>query len=147
MNLTAAAARRQREHDRTTTPTERKTRGHFGTPAQTAAFMAGMFGTPAQKSIRVLDAGAGVGILSAAVCELVKSWPTERTLHVEAWENDPKLGPHLKATLRDCQTVLVQHGHQMTYVVVTDDFILGRASGGLFDEPPEPFHIAILNPP
>ncbi|MGL5097261.1 MAG: Eco57I restriction-modification methylase domain-containing protein, partial [Planctomycetia bacterium] len=110
--------------------------------------MAGMFDIPAQPELRLLDAGAGVGILSAAVCEVVANLQPPRTIYVEAWENDPKLGPRLRATLDDGQQELVRHGHQMTFDVVADDFILGRASGGLFDAAaPEPFHLAILNPP
>ncbi len=36
----------------------------------------------------------------------------------------------------------------MTFDIVADDFILGRAAGSLFDAAaPEPFHLAILNPP
>lgn len=148
MNLIESAAARQRNHDRTTTPTERKVRGHFGTPIQTAAFMAGMFDIPTQPDLRLLDAGAGVGILSAAVCEVVAQLPLPQTVYVEAWENDLKLGPHLRATLSDCQKELVRQGHRMTFDIVADDFILGRASGGLFDTAaPEPFHLAILNPP
>ena len=148
MSLIEAAAARQRDHDRTTSPTERKARGHFGTPGETAAFMAGMLDISARLDFRLLDAGAGVGILSAAVCEAVAGLQPPRRVCVEAWENDPKLGPHLRATLDDCRKELSRRGHRMTFTIVDDDFILSRVPGGLFGAvAPEPFHLAILNPP
>ncbi len=84
MNLIEVAAARQREYDRSTSPMERKDRGHFGTPGQTAAYMAGMLDIPNEPDFRLLDAGAGVGILSAAFCQVVIQLPTSRTIHIEA---------------------------------------------------------------
>ena len=46
----------------------RKTLGQFFTPLSVARFMAGL-AEYNRKSLRVLDAGAGTGILSCAVCE------------------------------------------------------------------------------
>jgi adenine-specific DNA-methyltransferase len=47
-------------------PKSRKTRGQFFTPLQVARFMANL-AEYRKKTLRVLDAGAGSGILSCAV--------------------------------------------------------------------------------
>src|SRR5437016_4449685 len=67
-NLLAFAASLQRRHDSKSCPMDRKEKGHFGTPAEIAEFMAGMFPRLPAETIRILDPGAGVGTLSAALC-------------------------------------------------------------------------------
>jgi len=148
--LTEFAAQQQAIFDGLTTPTERKRQGHFGTPTVIAEFMAGMFSELASGSgdIRVLDAGAGVGVLSAAVCQAFAKSNSQGKLHVELWENDPKLLPILKATMNECQEALGELERQMTYEVQSGDFILANTQKDLFSVGPEPsFHWAILNPP
>ncbi|MDR1486412.1 MAG: N-6 DNA methylase [Deltaproteobacteria bacterium] len=48
---------------------ERKSLGQFFTSKETARFMASLFNIPSQSIIRILDPGAGSGILSAALIE------------------------------------------------------------------------------
>lgn len=140
------AASQQAVFDKSTTPSQRKDRGHFGTPAPVAAFMAGMVSI--KPVLRLLDAGAGVGTLSAAVAERVLRHHKKCNLYVEAWENDPELFIHLRATLSQCKKELAKHGHSMRYDIVVGDFILGRTPGGLFDAKALPkFDAAIMNPP
>ena len=67
--LTSFAAEQQRRFDGSVSAFDRKTRGHFGTPAVIAEFMARMFSELPQGIVRILDPGAGVGTLSAAVCQ------------------------------------------------------------------------------
>ena len=55
----------------TKTKKERKKIGQFFTDSQTAQFMASMFSF-SKNRIRVLDPGAGTGILSAALIEAAK---------------------------------------------------------------------------
>ncbi len=89
IDLTAYASEQQRRFDASTSSEERKQQGHFGTPPAIAHFMAGQFSrrkpdqTPERQApessrgveqprvLRVLDPGAGVGTLSAAVCQRV----------------------------------------------------------------------------
>ncbi|MHB1158145.1 MAG: hypothetical protein ACYC26_15065 [Phycisphaerales bacterium] len=61
--------------------------GQFATPPRIATFMAGLFADPSPKSVRLLDAGAGVGSLTAAyVQELCGRKRKPREIHVVAWE-------------------------------------------------------------
>src|SRR5689334_3026403 len=90
-DLTQLAAHQQRRFDATTIPRDRKERGHFGTPAVIAEFMAGMFSEIPESTVRILDPGAGVGTLSAAVCQRVLRLEAPRQLDFELWESDPRL--------------------------------------------------------
>jgi len=74
--------------------TERAARGQFFTPIETARFMAGFF-SQRPETLRILDAGAGLGALSAALVEAACHWqklPNE--IHVTAFENDTLLCEH-----------------------------------------------------
>src|SRR5579875_2656398 len=55
-------------------PKTRGERGQFLTPTRVASFMASMFDLePRRESVRLLDAGAGIGSLSAAFVARVSS--------------------------------------------------------------------------
>ena len=82
-------------------------RGHLGqffTPAPIAELLAGMF-DPVGGAARMLDAGAGVGSLTAAVVERARAeqWPVE--LEVHGVEVDQNLIPRLEEILQDCEMV------------------------------------------
>jgi len=47
----------------------RKERGQFFTPPEVATFMAELSANQRESPTRILDPGAGLGILSCAVCE------------------------------------------------------------------------------
>jgi adenine-specific DNA-methyltransferase len=146
--LTQFAAEQQRRFDNSTCADERKERGHFGTPPSIARFMAGMLSHATAGSIRVLDPGAGVGTLSAAICQRALGEKSPTTFSFELWENDPKLIPILEGTMMHCRSSLRSVGHEMEFVIRPDDFILTNADRTLFSSGPKPsFHLAILNPP
>ncbi|MCI0380866.1 MAG: Eco57I restriction-modification methylase domain-containing protein [Gemmataceae bacterium] len=145
-DLTQFAAEQQRRFEAATLPRERKERGHFGTPPAVAEFMSGMITGIPQGAVRVLDPGAGVGTLSAALCQRVLRLKAPRHLDIELWEADPKLVSHLRRTMDHCRTVLRACGHRLDYSVCIDDFILANADRPLFG-PTQSFDLAILNPP
>lgn len=146
--LISFAAEQQRCFDASTSPKDRKERGHFGTPPAIAKFMAEMFTGIKRRSIRIVDPGAGVGTLSAAMCQRVMKLKSPRILFFELWENDPRLIPILRDTMIRCQTLLRNNGHQMEFEVREDDFILSHCRKTLFDTQIEAsFNLAILNPP
>ncbi|MEZ6096042.1 MAG: hypothetical protein R3C03_17760 [Pirellulaceae bacterium] len=87
------ATQKQQFFEAGTDRAARKERGHFGTPPEIAKFMAEMFDEQTGKSIRLLDAGAGVGTLSVALCQRLVEQGSNQTLHIELWENDPQLVP------------------------------------------------------
>ena len=104
--------------------------------------------------VRLLDPGAGVGILTAAVCERIAKMRKPRSLFVEAWETNEAVLPHLAETMEACREMLRVNGHSFDFEILPEDFVLSSAawaknSGSLFDfgETLPPVDIAILNPP
>jgi adenine-specific DNA-methyltransferase len=125
--------------------------GQFLTPATVAVFMSRMF--EARKPIlRVLDPGAGIGSLSAAfVAAMCHRTHRPEVIALTAYEIDPMLMHHLRATLDLCRAVSKAAGVQFEARVVPEDF-LEAASAGLTGDlftarPHELYDCAILNPP
>ncbi|MEM3452068.1 MAG: Eco57I restriction-modification methylase domain-containing protein [Candidatus Hadarchaeum sp.] len=102
----------------------RKLRGQFFTPLQVSWHMAGLFNLEGKDNVRLLDPGAGTGILSAAVCERVLSLNHPVHLTIDAYENDPALLPLLEQVLTICQKYMSEHGHRIDYHIYEQDFIL-----------------------
>ena len=147
-SLTRLAAAQQRQFDAATLPRSRKEQGHFGTAPAIADFMAGMFTRLPHRPVRILDPGAGVGTLSAAVCQRVVQQTRTRHLVFELWENDPRLERRLRATMEACQKALKDAGHVMQFTVRTGDFVLDHAEPSLFEAVSTSlFDLAIMNPP
>jgi len=110
--------------------------------------MAGMFDEIAPGTLRILDAGAGVGTLSAAICDRVLRLQDRRRLVFELWEIDPKLKTRLHSTMHECQQALISAGHEMEFDIRTDDFVLEHAQPSLFCPATSPkFDLAVMNPP
>lgn len=122
---------------------ERKQRsalGQFLTPSRVADFMAGLFPPPANCPIRLLDAGAGIGSLTAAFLE---RWGQGDApgIEVAAFEIDPVLQARLVDTLTHYKQTLSVDGH-----IHGTDFI-EEAVNRLQFQDGRCFTHAILNPP
>ncbi len=70
-----------------------KALGQYFTPLTVADFMAHLV-TQRKGSLRVLDSGAGVGILSCALCEVL-----DGDVDLEAYETDTELAACLESCL------------------------------------------------
>lgn len=120
------------------------------TPPPVARLMASLFEhhTP---SLRLLDAGAGVGALTAAFVEAMADWGDRpRHLSVTAYEVDPLLGEYLREILDLCAAECERLGVAFSGEVVEEDFVEAGAhmlSGGLLPAPRRRFNCAVLNPP
>ena len=132
-------------------PQRRNSLGQYFTPLPIAQMMASMFQT-SRKSIHLLDAGVGVGVLVAAFIEVIcqrKEKPTKIT--VTAYELDANLLPFLNRTLDCCRELCNKNGIEFSAVVRNENFILAAAeelSPGLFAvEDKSNYDLAILNPP
>jgi adenine-specific DNA-methyltransferase len=147
-SLTRLAAEQQRQFDATTLPRMRKEQGHFGTASAIADFMARMFSEIPQGPVRILDPGAGVGTLSAALCQRAMQQKGHRHLLFELWENDPRLENRLRTTMEACQKALKEAGHGMDFTIQKDDFVLEHAGPSLFrKETASSFDLVVMNPP
>jgi adenine-specific DNA-methyltransferase len=130
-------------------PSERRREfGQFFTPAPVARFMAEL-AHPGKKTHRILDPGAGSGVLA---CALLEELPDESgPAHVDAYELDPGLARVCRASLEHAQRWLASRGIALTFEVHEVDFVTETASclsTSLFDfARPAPYDVAILNPP
>lgn len=101
----------------------RKLKGQFFTPKKVSIFMANLFEMHKNK-IRLLDPGAGTGVLTAAFCERLLTNDKIVNLAIDAYENDPNLLPLLKMALESCKIELEKAGHNVEYSIYERDFIL-----------------------
>jgi adenine-specific DNA-methyltransferase len=118
--------------------------GQFLTPEPTAVYMASLF-PDAPGQCRLLDAGAGIGSLSAAFLERWRrgGFGFER-VDVEAFELDPSLHDALD------ETFSTYRGAHCAATILADDFVLTASDwlgGGFFAESRPAYTHAILNPP
>lgn len=115
----------------------------FFTPARAAQLIALMPRLPREGRLRVLDPGAGSGMLSAALVDRVLEERPGLAVHVVAVECDETVLPHLQDTLGGC---VAAGGGRVTCEVVDADFI--TASTGIArDEQLSGFDLVIQNPP
>jgi adenine-specific DNA-methyltransferase len=124
--------------------------GQFPTPAPLADFMASMF-TGAWPSVRLLDAGAGVGSLSAALIRrLCAQERKPKDIEVVAYEVDPSLTPALRVNLDRSARVCATAGIRFAAEVHQQDFInaaVALTRGDLFAPHARSSNAAIVNPP
>lgn len=119
---------------------QRSTLGQFMTPSRVADFMAGLFPPPANRAIRLLDAGAGIGSLTAAFLERWGHGDVP-SIEIMAFEIDPVLQARLADTLSHYRQTLSVDGH-----LWGADFI-EEAVNRLQFRDGHRFTHAILNPP
>lgn len=124
--------------------------GQFFTPPSVAGFMASMFETRSP-SVRLLDAGAGVGSLSTAFIAEALGWKkSPEKISVTAYEIDKKLSEYLDATIESCQTECERVGTSFITEVFHENFLeagVRMLGGKLVSQRQQKFNYAILNPP
>lgn len=126
-------------------PSRRSKLGQFMTPGRIASFMAGMFGELPDQ-VRLLDAGAGMGALTAAfVTEAIAHSTKPKTIDVTCYEVDDQLASILDDTLAACAEQCAVSGVGFSSRVIRGDYILEAAEPLLRER--RTYNCAILNPP
>lgn len=126
-------------------PKRRSKLGQFMTPGRIASFMARMFDDLPDR-VRLLDAGAGMGALTAAfVTEALSREAPPTSIDATCYEVDDRLASILDDTLAACAERCAAAGVTFTSRVVRDDYILQSAEPLLREQ--LTFNCAILNPP
>jgi len=133
-----------------TSRTNRSRIGQFLTPAAIAYFMSSMF-EPGMQDVRILDPGAGAGMLFAACVETLVSRKT-RPLSIEivAYETDRGILPYLEETMKLCEIHCKTVGVVFKGTIRSEDFIssaITETEESLFTVPGKRFTHVILNPP
>ena len=128
---------------------ERKKYGQFFTSMETARFMAGLYNIPADmKKVRILDAGAGSGILSCAFIERLETLDSVQEIEVTCYENDSNVLNLLENNLEYCRA---NANKRITLKIITDNYILSQyldfnhMIGGSSN--PKKYDFVIGNPP
>ena len=113
---------------------DRKKYGQFFTSKETARFMAGLYIIPENLSkVRILDAGAGSGILSCALLERLERMASVQTIELTCYENDDNILGLLRENL---------HTYQEN---TKKDLDFNHMLGG--NPEPEKYDFVIGNPP
>jgi len=128
---------------------QRSELGQFLTPAVVARFMARQFNN-LSGHIHLLDPGAGIGTLTAAVVEQLLTNPDRvSSCSMTAYEIEPVFLPSLHQTLVKCCAALNGKGIQANYCLKEENFIKasGEMNSPLLEKTFPDFTHAILNPP
>lgn len=121
----------------------RKVLGQFFTGLTVSDYMASLLAKPKNKTIRILDAGAGTGILTASTALRCLDLGC-KTVHAILYEIDKQAIPNLRQTLKIVQNIFSQQHGEFTYEVRCEDFVLARPDK---DESIQAFDISVINPP
>ena len=112
-----------------------------------------MFDLSGLEHVRLLDAGAGVGSLTAAViAEFLGREAGPSRIDATAYEVDPALASDLRLTMTNCLKAASQAGVRLDCTVFDRDFIADAASAltsGLFENATDvgTYDAVIMNPP
>lgn len=126
---------------------DEKTRGEHGqfmTPSSVANILASMFDS-LDDSQRILDAGAGVGSLTAALVERAINNFNPKEINIDFWEFDPVMIDGLTETVKIINQSCSINNIESSLKIHEENFILNsnaiiKSNKGFFDK-------AILNPP
>ncbi|MBU1397355.1 MAG: SAM-dependent methyltransferase, partial [Proteobacteria bacterium] len=124
--------------------------GQFLTPAAIAKFMSSMFKSGPQ-DVRILDPGAGTGVLFATAVETLLSQENRPvSIEVVAYETDNAILPYLEETIKRCHSLCISNGIEFHGIIKREDFVpaaIEETRESLFAGPVARFTHVILNPP
>lgn len=129
--------------------TVRKKKGQFFTSLETAQYMAGMFDISRLSGhIKVLDPGAGSGILSAALVDRLNEVENITGIYLTCYETDLEIQPLLQNNLALIKEKSII---PLEYQLITDDYIVTQKhdfENDLFaSASPPKYDLIIANPP
>lgn len=121
----------------------RKSLGQFFTGSIVSDYMASLVNKPKSKTVRILDAGAGTGILTASTALKCLSLGCN-TVHAVLYELDGEAVPNLEQTLNIVKKTFSQQCGTFTFEIRCEDFVLARPDK---DETIQSFDLSVINPP
>lgn len=132
-------------------PKHRAEKGQYFTPSNLARFMASMF-NQRPRILNILDAGAGIGTLSAALTLTACDWEQKPDLiTITAYESEREFLDIIADTYNSCENYCENAGIAFRSEIICGDFIREAAEivagKTLFAPVQTKFNAAILNPP
>lgn len=124
---------------------KRKKFGQFFTTASTAIFMTKLFKIDFSKNhLELLDAGAGTGVLSAALLDYIFKHGFNGTIHLTCYETDGDVSPILEKNL-----MLAKRAYGIEYTLLKENYITTQYFGinSLMDDDKDKYDYIIGNPP
>jgi adenine-specific DNA-methyltransferase len=121
----------------------RKILGQFFTGSVVSDYMASLVVKPKSKIIRILDAGAGTGILTASTALHCLSMGC-KTVHAVLYELDYEAVASLEQTLNIVRRKFSKQLATFTYEIFCEDFVLARPDK---ETTIQPFDVSVINPP
>ena len=120
---------------------QRKEYGQFFTVPSTADYMASLASIDFHKQkLSILDAGAGSGVLTAAIIAHLREHGYMGEIELTCYETDPKVLPLLKKNLS-----IINDTYHFSYTIKTDNYILSQKFGSA--ETAHLYDLIIGNPP
>lgn len=119
--------------------------GQFFTPLRAADILAQMVHLTPNRPLRVLDPGAGIGALSAALIGHITQQTFRFPIDVVAVELDETLIPALQETLGECRAMAAEVGINLTSSVIHGDLI--EMMTGMDRSLHNSFDLVLMNPP
>jgi adenine-specific DNA-methyltransferase len=140
----------RKSFNESTNRTSRAQIGQFLTPSTIARFMSSMCETFPQE-VRILDPGAGAGVLFASLVDtLISRKNRPLSIEVVAYETDSAILPFLEETLKRCEALCISKGIRFQGIIKHEDFVsdaIAETRDSLFATPGRRFTHIILNPP
>ncbi len=124
---------------------KRKKYGQFFTNMTTAMFMASLFDFDISKSnLKILDAGAGTGILSAAVVQRLVGIGYQGHIHITCYETDSLVLPLLEINM----SIMMEHA-DISFTIKKENYITSQNfnTSTLFGDNESLYDLVIGNPP
>jgi len=146
MNLSKTIHNKTITYLETVSKAERKKIGQFFTPAPIAEYM-GRLSNIRKETLYILDPGAGSGILSAAIIDVLLKNDELKHINLDLYENNPDIIPLLKSNLFEIQKECLRNSIILNYNIIEENFITANQLAWTGLIPNEKYDIVISNPP
>lgn len=120
----------------------------YFTPMKVASYMSSMFKPSKKRIINFLDAGAGVGNLTASFINSVCNWKNKpKKINATLYEIDSSLNSELKSNLELCSELCIKNNIILEVIIKNADFIESSVNKVKAEIGFKKYDYIIMNPP
>jgi adenine-specific DNA-methyltransferase len=128
---------------------QRKKIGQFFTSISVARYMAGLMAI-SKKKVRLMDAGAGSGILIGALCDEILKNKNIKEIEIDLYENDSTILPLLRENMDYIKDIFNNSDKKLSYHIIEENYILNNEKhwkDEIVLEEEQLYDVIISNPP